>query len=75
MNVLWSAGRGRIWLSLLALLSACSLPTRLPGATPVQQQLNSLTANTNELMAGWQRDLAQFRALRRRYLLYPEALP
>jgi hypothetical protein len=33
------------------------------------------TADISGLIAGWQVDLAQFRALRRRYLLYPEAAP
>ncbi len=33
------------------------------------------TADINVIIAGWQTDLAQFRALRRLYLLYPEPPP
>lgn len=37
---------------------------------------NSLKTNdVNTIIAGWQANLAQFRALRRGYLLYPEAPP
>ena len=44
MNVAWSSGWRRPWFSLLVLLSVTCLPATLRGATPVQQQLNSLTA-------------------------------
>lgn len=33
------------------------------------------TNGVSEIIAGWQANLAQFRVLRRRYLLYPEAPP
>ena len=68
---------------LVMLQTACQIYPSQARATPYAAELMGVpgleasikTVDIGGLIASWQADLAQFRTLRRRYLLYPEALP
>jgi beta-N-acetylhexosaminidase len=68
---------------LVMLQRVCQLYPSQASVTTYAAQLMGLpglestikTANIDAIIAGWQANLSQFRALRRRYLLYPEVPP
>ncbi len=62
-----------VWKLYPSQVSISSYAANLMGVPGLNTTIK--TADINTIIAGWQAQLAQFRALRRRYLLYPEAAP